>query len=157
MKIQDITNMVLKQLRGGGRVIYFDSGDGYIWVTSDCVAAYRIPLYKVEFNLNRCEQNEALMNAVKEQDDHVYGALTGNMRYAYSTSKEICAELQSDSLPNVSVWIKQKYLKPFADPDIKIRGATDSVLVYEYTDSKPCGLIMPVWMGGTKEGEPNET
>lgn len=140
--------MVLKRMRRVERVIYYDSGDGYIWVSPDGCAAYRIPAGEVEFNLNKCESNEKLMDAVQEQG-HVCGKLTGNLRHIdYFTHKEIITEIKSESLPDVSVWINEKYLKPFKYPnflDFLIKNETSPVLICE-TDGEPCGLIMPFKM-----------
>ena len=148
MNIQKITSMVLKRIRKCERVVYFEPGDGYLWVTSDGFAAYRIPAGEVEFNLNRCESNEKLMDAVQEQG-HVCGKLTGNLRRIdYFTHEEIVTEIKSESLPDVSVWIDEKYLKPFKYPDFLdflIKDETSPVLIRE-TGSEPCGLIMPFKM-----------
>lgn len=145
MNIQKITSMVLKRIRGCKRVIYYAPGDGYIWVCPDGCAAYRMPAAEVDFSLNKCESNEKLMDAVQEQG-HVCGKLTGNLRRIdYFAHKEIVAEIKSESLPDVSVWINEKYLKPFEYPnflDFLIKDETSSVLICE-TGSEPCGLIMP--------------
>ena len=145
MNIQKITSMVLKRIRRRKRVVYFDPGDGYIWVTPDGCAAYRMPAGEVEFSLNKCESNEKLMDAVQERG-HVCGKLTGNLRRIdYFTHKEIVTEIKSEFLPDASVWIKEKYLRPFKYPnflDFLIKDETSSVLICE-TGSEPCGLIMP--------------
>lgn len=141
MNIQKITSMVLKRIRRCERVIYYAPGDGYIWVCPDGCAAYRMPAVEVEFSLNKCESNEKLMDVVQERG-HVCGKLTGNLRHTGFTHEEIAAEIKSESLPDVSVWINEKYLKPFEFPAFLIKDETSPVLVCE-TGSEPCGLIMP--------------
>ncbi len=142
MNIQKITSMVLKRIRRCERVIYYAPGDGYIWVCPDGCAAYRMPAVEVEFSLNKCESNEKLMDAVQEQG-HVRGELTGNLRYTGFTHKEIVTEIKSKSLPDVSVWINEKYLKPFERPNFLIKDDTSPVLICDISDIEPCGLIMP--------------
>ncbi len=142
MNIQKITSMVLKRIRRCERVIYYAPGDGYIWVCPDGCAAYRIPAVEVEFSLNKCESNEKLMDAVQERG-HVRGELTGNLRYTGFTHKEIVTEIKSESLPDVSVWINEKYLKPFEYPAFLIKDDTSPVLICDISDIEPSGLIMP--------------
>lgn len=50
MKTQQITSMVLKAIRAGIQVLYFEDGDGYVWVSPDGCVCYRIPTCEVEFN-----------------------------------------------------------------------------------------------------------
>lgn len=142
MNIQKITSMVLKRIRRCERVIYYAPGDGYIWVCPDGCAAYRMPAVEVEFSLNKCESNEKLMDVVQERG-HVCGKLTGNLRHTGFTHEEIAAEIKSESLPDVSVWINEKYLKPFEFPAFLIKDETSPVLVCDISDIEPCGLIMP--------------
>lgn len=142
MNIQKITSMVLKRIRRCERVIYYAPGDGYIWVSPDGCAAYRIPAVEAEFSLNKCESNEKLMDAVQEQG-HVCGKLTGRLRRADFPHKEIMAEIKAESLPDVSVWINEKYLKPFEYPYFLIQDGTSPVLIRDIYEIDICGLIMP--------------
>ena len=143
MKTQQITSMVLKAMRAGIQVLYFEDGNGYIWVSPDGCACYRIPACEVEFNLEKCEQNNKIADAIQNKG-HICGEATGNMRRISYFKKELMLEIRSYGTPDVSAWINEKYIKPLERQSFRVAGEKSIVLAYEYSSEEPCAGIMPI-------------
>ena len=156
MKTQQITSMVLKAIRAGIQVLYFEDGDGYVWVSPDGCVCYRIPTCEVEFNLEKCEQNNKIADAIQNKG-YICGKATGNMRRLNRSGKELILEIRSYGSPDVSAWINEKYIKPLECPSFRVAGEESIVLAYEYSSEEPCAGIMPMWyeQGDNRNGESN--
>lgn len=140
MNITKITSMVLKELRANRRVIYFGTEDGYVWVSPDRAVAYRLHVSEVEFNLEKCEQNNKIIVAVQDKG-RFWGEPTGNMRRESRFGKELLLEI-SYGQPEESTWINEKYIKPLGDPSFRVSGKESVVWAYEYSSQEPCAAIM---------------
>ena len=137
MNYKAITTEMLKTLRAGGAPTYAMQ-DGFVLITSDGIALYKVPVDNIEINLDRCSYNPVFADYLKE-DDQQPAEPTGNKK---TLGKCTVVELSNDSC---TVLINEQYLKPFEKPIFAI-GPTERnfVLVYEPKQDEPVGIIAPV-------------
>ena len=137
MNYKSITAEMLKTLRAGGAPTYA-MRDGFVLITSEGVALYKVPIDHIEINLDRCKYNPTFADFLKE-GEQLPAELTGNKKTLYGT---VVVELAND---NCIALVKEDYLKLFNKPVFAI-GPTprNYVLVYESNQDEPVGVIAPI-------------
>jgi len=126
MKYKTITAELLKAIRRNGRSPLYTTDDEFVYITSYGCVLYKIPIDKIEINLNRCN---ICLNG-NDLKDH----LSATAFPAEPTGKESQCEAGtaielSDGFSNA--WYNKDLIKAFDKPGFAITGSKRPILIYE--------------------------